>query len=255
MVRYDLEGRTAYLTLNRPEKRNALNGEMVTALREALTRAEADAGARVVVVRAEGKVFCAGADLGALRQLQTATYDDNLADSEHLGALFRQIYLGPKPVVAQVHGHAIAGGCGLATVCDFTFAAEGARFGYTEVRIGFVPALVTVFLTRKVGEGHAKSLLMTGELITAARAREVGLIQEVLPPEALADRVRTFADQLAEQTSGESLAATKALLAEVPALPLDDALQRAAAENARARGTDDCRRGIAAFLAKEKLTW
>ncbi len=145
IVLYEVKERIGYLTLNRPEKRNALNFELVAALKEAFTRAENDPGVKVVVLRANGEAFCAGADLAYLQQLQQFSFEENLADSNHLKDLFLMIYQLKKVVIAQVQGHALAGGCGLATVCDFVFAVPEAKFGYTEVKIGFIPALVLVF--------------------------------------------------------------------------------------------------------------
>jgi methylglutaconyl-CoA hydratase len=155
LVLYSVANQTAYLTLNRPEKRNALSPEIITELKNAFDKAEQDASVKVVVLKANGESFCAGADLNYLQQLQNFSYEENLADSQHLKELFLKIYTLKKVVIAQVQGHALAGGCGLATVCDFTFAVPEAKFGYTEVRIGFIPALVAVFLIRKIGEQKA----------------------------------------------------------------------------------------------------
>jgi len=153
LVKYTVEDRVGYISLNRPEKRNALSYEMVTELKQAFNNAEEDESCKVIILQAEGKVFCAGADLAYLQQLQNNTYEENLEDSTHLMELFKQIYTSSKIVIAKVHGHAIAGGCGLATVCDFSFTVPEAKFGYTEVKIGFIPAIVKVFLLRKIGEG------------------------------------------------------------------------------------------------------
>ncbi len=254
-LQYHTAERIAYLTLNRPDKRNALNAALVAALKEALQGANLDPGVKVIVLRANGKAFCAGADLETLQQLQRNSYEENLADSGQLAELFELMYTLPKPIVAQIQGHALAGGCGLAAICDFSFAVPAAKFGYTEVKIGFVPAIVSAFLVRKIGEGRARELLLSGEIIPAERAQAYGLINYVVEEADLESRVNAFAHQLCTGTSGQSIAATKALLAQLPGLNLSASLQLAAQTNAQARATDDCRRGIGAFLAKEEIQW
>lgn len=156
LVLYSVSNRIATISLNRPDKRNAFNPELVTALTEALLNASDDESVKVIILKAEGTTFSAGADLAYLQQLQNNTHEENVADSENLKNLFTTIYYLPKVVIAQVEGHAIAGGCGLATVCDITFAVPEANFGYTEVKLGFVPAIVSCFLLRKTGETIAK---------------------------------------------------------------------------------------------------
>lgn len=254
-LQYHTAERIAFLTLNRPDKRNALNAALVTALKEALHRANLDPDVKVVVLKANGKAFCAGADLETLQQLQQNSYDENLADSGHLAELFELMYTLPKPIVAQIQGHALAGGCGLAAICDFSFAVPAAKFGYTEVKIGFVPAIVSAFLVRKIGEGRARELLLSGEIIPAERAQAYGLVNYLVEEADLESRVNAFARQLCTGTSGQSVAATKALLARLPGLSLPASLTLAAETNAQARATDDCRRGIGAFLAKEEIQW
>nr|WP_237717708.1 enoyl-CoA hydratase-related protein [Pontibacter sp. BAB1700] len=254
-VHYEVKERVGYITLARSEKRNALNAEMVSELKRAFAAAEDDETCKVIVLRAEGKVFCAGADLEYLQRLQQYDYHDNLADSTHLMELFRLIYTLKKVVIAQVHGHAIAGGCGLAAICDFTFAVPEARFGYTEVKIGFIPAIVKVFLLRKIGEARAKQLLLTGDLISAEEAQNFGLLNYVVPANELEDRVFSFAQKLCKENSRQSMEVTKEMIARVQEMSLEDGLQYAAEMNAVARGSEDCQRGIAAFLNKEALTW
>jgi len=241
--------------LNRPDKRNALNGDVVTELLDALSKAESDKSIKVIILGGEGKVFCAGADLAYLQSLQTNTYEENLADSRHLKTLFHKIYTLEKVVIARVHGHAIAGGCGLATVCDFVFAVPDAKFGYTEVKIGFVPALVKVFLLRKIGESRARKLLLSGDLITAQEALEHGIIQYIIDSELLDEEVNSFAQRLIETNSGHSMMLTKKMIAAIPSMSLDEALEYAAEMNAKARETEDCQKGIASFLDKKELRW
>lgn len=252
---YETRDRVAYITLDRADKRNALNYDVVAELKQAFEFAESDDTCKVVVLRANGKAFSAGADLESIQAMQEYEYDDNLADSTHLMQLFLQIYTLKKVVIAQIQGHAIAGGCGLATLCDFAFAVPEAKFGYTEVKIGFLPAIVSVFLLRKVGEGRTKELLLTGDLVTADDAQRLGLINYVVPADELADRVETFARKLCAENSANSLEVTKDLIARVQELPLEAALRYAAQQNATARSSDDCRRGVGAFLNKEPLVW
>ena len=255
LVAYTVADRIATITLNRPEKRNALNAEMVTELKKAFTKAAEDDEAKVIVLAAAGDAFCAGADLAYLEQLQQNTYEENLADSNHLKTLFHQIYTHPKVVVAKIQGHAIAGGSGLATVCDFSFAADHSKFGYTEVRIGFIPAIVKVFLLRKIGEGKAKELLLTGELISANEAKAFGLINDFVPTNELEEKVSSFTKTLVSKNSGQSMQLTKQMIANVQEMTLEDGLNHAAKQNAKARATADCQKGISAFLNKEKINW
>ncbi len=254
-IHYEVRNRIGYITLARAAKRNALNYEVVSELKRAFAIAEDDEACKVVVLQAEGKVFCAGADLEYLQQLQQYDYHENLMDSTHLMELFRYIYTLKKVVIARIHGHAIAGGCGLAAICDFAFAVPEAKFGYNEVKIGFIPAIVMVFLLRKVGEAKAKQLLLTGDLITAEEAKACGLINQVVPAEELETAVNAFAQKLCNQNSRQSMEVTKEMIARVQGKTLEEGLQYAAEMNAVARSSEDCRRGIAAFLNKEPLSW
>jgi methylglutaconyl-CoA hydratase len=255
LIEYISNNRIGYITLNRPEKRNALNQEMVNDLSKAFIQAAGDEAVKVIVLRAHGEAFCAGADLGYLQQLQKFTFEENLADSRNLMALYTLIYTLPKVVIAQVEGHALAGGSGLVTVCDFAFAVPEAKFGYTEVRIGFVPAIVSAFLIRKIGEGKARELLLSGRLITADEATQIGMISRSVGKDRIAGEVDAWAQQLISTASGQSLAATKRLIDQVQGLSLTEALDFAAQENAKARATDDCKKGIDAFLNKKDLKW
>ncbi|MCH7408870.1 enoyl-CoA hydratase-related protein [Belliella sp. DSM 111904] len=254
-VKSHISNRIGYLTLNRPEKRNALNYEMVSAMRSILTDFESDDTVKVIVIKAEGKVFCSGADLASLQQLQANSFEENLADSNHLKLLFHQIYTSKKVVIAQVQGHALAGGCGLVTVCDFAYAVPEAKFGYTEVKIGFVPAIVKVFLLRKIGEGKAKQLLLGAELLSAKEAQDFGLINWLIEADQLEQSVYDFAQKLITQNSGVAMGMTKQMIAEVQEMSLESGLNYAAEMNAKARESQDCKQGISAFLNKEPLIW
>lgn len=254
-VQIDRAGVVLTLTLNRPDKRNPLSAELVEALSRELAAVATDDSIRVVVLTGAGMAFSAGADLQALERMQEAGYDENLADSTRLAALFEAIYRHPKPIIARVNGHAIAGGCGLAAVCDLSVAVDGAKLGFSEVRIGFVPAIVSIFVLRKLREGAARELFLRGHIIDARRAADVGLINEVVAPDELDARVQELAHELSRETSPEAIALTKRLLADVPSMGLRAALDYAAELNARARATDDCRAGVRAFLRKEDPPW
>jgi methylglutaconyl-CoA hydratase len=250
-----ISGRIGYLTLKRPDKKNALNGQMVNEIHQGLDHFEKDNAVKVLVIRAAGDVFCSGADLEYLEQMRDFSYEENLEDSHLLRSLFEKIYRFPKVVIAQVQGAAIAGGCGLANVCDFVFATDDSKFGFPEVKIGFLPALVMVFLKEKIGTAKARQLLLTGDMINAEEALKMGMVFRVVEKEALEGEVETFAQKLIHENSGESLAAIKKMLALLPGKSLDEGLRYAAEMNARARNTDDCKKGIAAFLNKQKIQW
>lgn len=254
LVLYTVSNRVATLTLNRPEKRNALNYDLVTGLIAALQQVENDPDVKVVVITGAGSSFCAGADLESLQKLQANTHKENLEDSAHLARLFQTIYQLEKVVVAKVNGHALAGGCGLAGVCDFAFSTPEAKFGYTEVRIGFVPAIVMTFLVRKIGEGKARELLLTGKVLTAAEAQAYGLINQTVNTD-LDTFVDSFAQDLCNNNSEASMGMTKRMLDHLHYLSLDEALPYAAEMNALARETEDCKKGIGAFLDKKDIKW
>ena len=255
IIEYSVRNRIAYITLNRPEKRNALSPELVSGLTKAFALASADQQIKVIVLNAKGEVFSAGADLAYLQALQNNSYEENVADSSALKNLFYDIYTAPKVVIAQVEGHAIAGGCGLASVCDIIYCVPEAKFGYTEVKIGFIPALVACFLVRKLGEARTKELLLTGNLIDAETALNYGLINFIYDKSSIQQKVKEHAETIAAETSSESISLTKRLLNIAQNLSLEDSLSEAVKLNAAARATDDCKRGIAAFLNKEKITW
>lgn len=251
----NIENRIAHVYLNRPDKRNALNFELVGELKDVLKSLAKDDNVKVIILKAKGDAFCAGADLAFLKSLQTNTFDENLADSNHLKELFELIYKLNKVVIAQVEGPAIAGGCGLATVCDVVFSVPEAKYGYTEVNIGFIPAIVSIFVIRKIGEAKARELLLSGRIIGADEALQNGMINYICSPEEIEAKVLEYASNLVKRTSGSSLALTKELIATVQDLELVPALNKAAEMNAHARATSDCQKGIAAFLNKEKLQW
>lgn len=255
LLEYNTSERIASITINRPEKRNALNPGLVFALTNAFKAAIDDEAIKVIVLKANGEVFSAGADLDYLKHLQNNTEEDNLKDTNLLKDLFLLIYRSPKFIIAQVEGHAIAGGCGLISVCDLIFSVPEAKFGYTEVRIGFIPALVTCFLLRRLGEGRAKELLLSGELIDAQTASDYGLINFICPKEEIAGAVEFYAHKLIQSVSANSVALGKALINSVQDLSLEDSLNLAVKMNVETRSSSDCKKGISAFLNKERLNW
>ncbi len=239
----------AFITMNRPEKRNALSPALIREMGAAFDSLLDDIDVRVVVLRSEGNVFSAGADLAYIQQITEFGPEENLADSRALRDLLWKIYTYPRFVIAQVHGAALAGGCGLAMVCDVIFAADDSEFGYTEVSLGFIPALVSVFLIRKIGEQHARELLLSARRITAEEAYSLGLVQYVVPCGSLEQSVMAYAD-LVSRNPPSAIALTKSLIAASHGMSLEAGLEYASSMNALARTTEDTKRGIAKFLAK-----
>ena len=252
-IQLSVDSGVATVSLNRPEKRNAVSFALVGELLAALDEIE-QSSAQVVILTGAGKAFCAGLDLDELKNLLGKTQDENVQDSSRMGRIFRRIYDFPLPTIAAVNGAAIAGGTGFATMCDFTLAVPEAKFGYTEVRIGFVPAIVSSMLVWQVGHKIARDLLLTGRLFDAAEAHRYGLVNEVVEPERLMIRAREIAAQLMEN-SPSSVRATKRLINGFIAGQLDLQIGQAVQDNARIRTTADFREGITSFLEKRKPRW
>jgi len=249
----DFTEHIATITINRPDKRNAINTQMIAELQSALDAIE-KTHARVVVLTGAGSVFCAGMDLSLLQAIATQSPSANQEDSRRMAKMFRRIWSYTKPMIAAVNGHALAGGCGIATVCDFTVAVPEAKFGYTEVKIGFLPAIVSVFLTRQIGEKRTRDLLLTGRVVEAPEAKDLGLINEIVPADRLMQRVQEIAETLIA-ASPASVTRAKHLLVSAAAASLDADLERAVLENARMRCTPDFKEGLASFLEKRKPVW
>jgi methylglutaconyl-CoA hydratase len=249
----EFSGEIAKLTLNRPEKLNAISSKMLSEMQSALDAIE-KSHARVAILTGAGKAFCAGMDLEMLAAIADQSAAENMEDSRRMARMFRRVWSFSKPLIAAVNGAALAGGCGIATLCDFTIAVPTAKFGYTEVKIGFLPAIVSVFLTRQIGDKHARDLLLTGRMIDAQEAKSLGLITEILAPEDLQNRAAELADVLIA-ASPVSLTRAKRLLTSAAAASVDADLERAILENARIRCTADFKEGLASFLEKRKPVW
>lgn len=252
-VQLAYEGGLATITLNRPDKRNAISFELIDDVLRALDEV-AKSDAIVLIITGAGKAFCSGMDLDNLKALLGRTPEQNLQDSQTMVGLFRSLYEFPKVTIAAVNGPAIAGGTGLALLCDFTLAVPEAKFGYTEVRIGFVPAIVSTFLLRQIGEKQARDLLLTGRLFGSDEAMRLGLVNEIVPAETLMLRARELASQIMEN-SVSSLRATKQLLTDHARVELEAHIDAAVRENAAIRLTADFREGITSFLEKRKPIW
>src|SRR5690348_6292655 len=252
-IKLAYDGRIATITFNRPEKRNALSVQMIEEILAALAEVE-KSEAVVLIFTGAGKAFCAGMDLEELKSLTSKTPSENVADSDRMARFFRAIYEFPKPTIAAVNGAAMAGGAGIATMCDFTLAVAEATFGYTEVRIGFLPAIVSSVLVWQVGHKVARDLLLTGRVFEAAEAKHMNLVNEIVSPNRLLPRARELAAQL-QENSPAALRATKKLLNNYLSRPLEQQIASAVQENAAIRQTEDFREGVASFLEKRKPNW
>ena len=246
---YELREGVARITLNRPDKRNALDGEMVAELKAAFTASAADEACRVVLLTGAGTDFCSGADLANLEKTAQNSVLDNMADARSTADLFLMMRNHPRPVVAAVQGRALAGGCGIATACDIILTSQSAQFGYPEVNIGFVPAMVMAILRRSVSEKAAFELVVTGETVSAARGHELGLVHRVFSDDQFALEVETYVRKLATK-SASAVMLSKRLLYNMDTMSFEAALQAGVEINAIARQTEDCRKGVEKFLKK-----
>lgn len=255
LIKTRIENRAGWLTLNRPEKKNALNAELVGEIKQVLKDWADNDAVKVMVITGEGNTFSAGADLAMLQSLQSASLEDNIRDSTHLSEMFELLYTFPKLIIGALNGHAIAGGCGLATACDITIAKKSAKIGYSETRIGFVPAIVSKLVVQKVGDTQARRLLLLAEILNASEAASIGLITKVVDDSDFENAVQNTLDAALTQVSAQALKQTKQLLRDIETLPAEKAFKHAIGVNAEARGSEDCKKGIAAFLAKKPISW
>jgi methylglutaconyl-CoA hydratase len=252
-LQFDMAGEIATVTLNRPDKRNAISTKMIEELLVVLNEIESGP-VRVGIFTGAGKAFCAGLDLDGLRAIATQSPEENLEDSRRMAKMFYRIFSFPKPLIAAVNGAAIAGGCGIATLADFTLAVPEAKFGYTEVRIGFIPALVSVFLRRQVGDKVTRDLLLSGRIMDATEAQRLGLVTEIVNADGPMERARSFAAEILG-ASPTSIRRTKRLLLRSGEAQLQTEIENAIHENADIRSTEDFREGLASFLEKRPPKW
>lgn len=252
-ILYEMQDGVAQVTLNRPEKRNALDAGLIRGLKEFISAAALDADCRVVVLTGAGKDFCSGADLAGLEKTAAAGVLENMDDARNMAELFLMMRRHPRPIVAAVQGRALAGGCGLATACDIILASESAQFGFPEVNIGFVAAMVMAILRRSVSEKAAFELVASGDVIPAARARELGLIHHVYSADTFESDVAAYAARVASKPAS-ALMLTKRLLYQMDAIPFEAALEAGVQTNVIARMTEDCRRGVERFLSAHSGT-
>ncbi len=250
----DVSERHAHIVLNRPDVRNALNDEMISELKSVLSDIKSDNSIKTVSVTGAGSAFCSGADIGHMQKLQSNSYQENYQDSYNLAELFYALYQMPQPTIAIVNGPALAGGCGLATVCDFVIADPGAKFGYPEVKIGFVAAIVSGHLIRQVGERFARELLLSGRIIDAEQALEIGLINKICDKTEMHACKQKLINEL-HNNSQNAMKSTKELLAKFQYSPLEKDLHRLAEWNASVRKTEDFKEGISSFMEKRKPNW
>ncbi len=248
-ILYSVDQGAARITLNRPDKRNALNAEIIAEVKDAVDNAATDENVRVVVIFGAGKDFCSGADLAALRRISEATVMENVADARHFAELFVSMRRHPRPIIAAVRGRALAGGCGLATACDIILAARSAQFGYPEVNIGFIPAMVMAVLRRSVSEKRAFELITKGEIMSAQEAADIGMINRVFPDDEFEAKVEEYVAQMAAKSASAVMLA-KSLLYHMDAMTFEAALEAGVQLNAITRMTEDCKRGVERFLKK-----
>ena len=246
----------AYLTINRDEKRNALSMEVMTRLGSYFDDLSADPAIEAIILRSVGVAFSAGADLDELKTMQGRSFEQNVKDSHAWKDFFLKVYNCPKLVVAQVQGAAIAGGCGLVSLCDFVLASKRASFGCPEVAIGFVPAIIMFFLMQKVGTNWAREMVLSGEILSAERAYTVGLVNRLVAPEALERTTEDFVRTLLKRNSSHAMQLSKRIWQKLQDMPMKEAIAYAAETNAMARSSQDCKWGVANFLSKKgKIDW
>ncbi|HLW53809.1 MAG TPA: enoyl-CoA hydratase-related protein [Candidatus Angelobacter sp.] len=248
-VLYEVQNGVGRITLNRPEKRNALDRELIEQLRDAIASSARDEKCRVALITGAGKDFCSGADLAGLEKTTQAGVLDNMADARRMADVFLMMRNHPRPVVAAVHGRALAGGCGVATACDIILSTEAAQFGYPEVNIGFVPAMVMAILRRSISEKTALEMVVGGEVISAGRAYEIGLVHRIYSDEHFHDEVESYVTRLASK-SASAVMLSKRLLYNMDSMSFEAALSAGVDTNAIARMTEDCRKGVERFLKK-----
>ena len=254
-LQLEINDRVGTITLNRPGESNSLNFDLIHELRLMFKEASLNDSIKVIILKANGNTFCSGIDLNHLEMLQKFSFEQNLQDANFLKELFLEIYKHPKVVIAQVEGDAIAEGCGLATACDFVYATPESNFAYSEVKIGFIPAIVMYFAIRRMGDARVREMLLSGAPVKAELAVSYGLINGVYPAEIISKEVQELAQRLVKENSAASMAMTKKMINDLPKLGLEEGMNFAAKMNAHARALEDCKKGIHAALNDEELNW
>jgi methylglutaconyl-CoA hydratase len=250
MIKYEQKENIGIIYLNRPEKRNSLHPEMISQIKQKLHEIEIDSSIKALIITGEGSSFCAGADLEYLNQLSKNSLIENEIDSENLAEFFVQLYNFPKPTIAAVNGPAIAGGCGLASVCDFIVAHPAqSKFGYSEVKIGFIPAIVSIFLMKKIGEGKASQMMLSGDLISGQKAFELGLVYQLT--ENVFDESLVLAKTISQNPEWSYLN-TKKMIRDISGMNINEAVEYCKKLNVISRTTNDFKNGIEKFLNKNK---
>jgi len=255
LIKLERSGAIVEMVLCHDEKRNALGPEMLTQMSKALDEISAMADVKILLLRSEGSVFSAGADLEHMKNLSQFDYEQNVEDSHNMRVVFDKLLFMQKIVISVVAGPALAGGCGLANLADFVWASESATFGFPEVKIGFVPALVSIYLRKRIRGSAIRELTLSGDVISSTTAKEIGMVNKVVSDDALLAEVRAYAQHLVDNVSLQSAIMTKSLLLDTHSMQRGDALDYAEDVNARSRETDDWKKGISAFLNKEPLKW
>jgi methylglutaconyl-CoA hydratase len=251
VLKSSLEAGVARVTLARPEVRNAFNAELIAALRDIFERLGRDDAVRAIVLEGEGAAFCGGADINWMRGALDLTYDKNLADAEAMSDMFRAIDCCPKPVIGRIHGAALGGGCGLVAVCDVAIASDQTIFGFTEVKLGILPAVISPFVIAKIGASHARALFLTGRRFDASHAGTIGLVHEVVAHDDLDVAVGNVIAEI--QTAGpHAIAAAKGLVRETRVTPYDETRGPTTAAIAKQRITPEAQEGLRAFLERRK---
>jgi methylglutaconyl-CoA hydratase len=247
-------GGIAEVRLNRPDVRNAFNADLIGALRDAFAALSVDSNVRTIVLGGTGKTFCGGADVNWMRDSLELTIADNIRDAERMSDMFRAIDTCPKPVIGRIHGAALGGGAGLAAVCDIVVAADDSVFGFTETKLGIIPAVISPFVLAKIGRSAARALFLTGQRFDAARAERIGLVHEVVAPDALDARIEAIEIELATAGPG-AIAAAKTLVATVSETSYAQSRELTARAIAAARTTPEGQEGLRAFLERRPASW
>lgn len=254
-IQFEIKDAIAFITLNRLDRHNALNFAFIKELKDALSIAEFSQEVKIIILKANGKYFSAGYDLEYVKRLQQFGYEENLYDANHICDLYLQLYKLRKVTISQVEGNAYATGCGLAAFTDLCFAVPNAYLGFPEVKFGFIPTSVIPFLVRKIGEGRTRELLLSGDVVPAARAQQLGLINYIYPQDAIRKEVLQFAKRIISQNSADCMDLTRRMIGDVAEMDLVDAITFTTQINARARISEECKMGVSNFLAKRKQSW